>query len=38
MENKSALSLAIENDHAAVIRLLRAQGAVEMVAQVTKEN
>ena len=37
-DNKSALSLAIENSHAAVIRLLRAQGAVEMVAQVKPEN
>jgi hypothetical protein len=37
-DNKSALSLALENSHAAVIRLLRAQGAVEMVAQVKQEN
>lgn len=37
-EDKSALSHAIENGHAAVIRLLRAQGAVEMVAQVKQEN
>jgi hypothetical protein len=37
-DNKSALSLAIENSHTAVIRWLRAQGAVEMVAQVKQDN
>jgi hypothetical protein len=37
-DNKSALVLAIENSHAAVIRLLRAQGAVEMVVKVQEEN
>jgi hypothetical protein len=37
-DNKSALSLAIENSHSAVIRLLRAQGAVELVAQVKAED
>jgi hypothetical protein len=37
-DDKSALALAIENGHAAVIRFLRAQGAVEMVAQVKQDN
>lgn len=37
-EGKSALSQAIENGQRAVIRLLRAQGAVEPVAQVKQEN
>jgi hypothetical protein len=37
-EDKSALSHAIENGHGAVIRLLRAQGAIEMVAQVKQDN
>ena len=37
-EDKSALSQAIENGHHAVIRLLRAQGAMELVAQEKQEN
>ncbi|HEX3282044.1 MAG TPA: ankyrin repeat domain-containing protein [Pyrinomonadaceae bacterium] len=37
-DDKSALSLAIENSHSAVIRLLRAQGAVELVAQAKPED
>jgi len=37
-DNKNALSLAIENSHTAVIRWLRAQGAVELVAQVKRDN
>jgi hypothetical protein len=37
-EAKSALSQAIENGQRAVIRLLRAQGAVEPLAQVKQEN
>jgi ankyrin repeat protein len=37
-DDKTALALAIENRHPAVIRFLRAQGAIEMVAQVKQEN
>jgi hypothetical protein len=37
-DDKTALALAIENSHAAVIRLLRAQGAIETVAQAKPEN
>ncbi len=37
-DDKSALAFALENNHAAVVRLLRAQGALEMVAQVKEEN
>ena len=37
-DDKTALTLAIENGHRAVIRLLRSQGAVELVAQVKQEN
>jgi hypothetical protein len=37
-DQKSALSFAIENNHAAVIRLLRARGALEIVAQVKEED
>ncbi|MEP6717604.1 MAG: ankyrin repeat domain-containing protein [bacterium] len=37
-DHKSALSHAIENEHAAVIRLLRAQGAMEMLVQAKEEH
>lgn len=37
-DQKSALSFAIENNHAPVIRLLRSRGALEMVAQVKDED
>lgn len=37
-DHKSALSHAIENGHAAVIRLLRAQGAMEMLAKAKEED
>lgn len=37
-DDKTALILARENGHRAVIRLLRAQGAIEMVAQEKQEN
>ena len=37
-DHKSALSHAIENEHCAVIRLLRAQGAMEMLAKAKEEH